>query len=73
MDPQLERQPQVDGPPDQQPGLGGLGSVQQVLGAVAAPAALGRVRAEPGIAQFLAPEGPVNEVPDGRLLRPLPR
>jgi hypothetical protein len=36
-----------------------------------APAAVRRVLAESRIAEFIAPQGPVDQVPEGGLFRPL--
>ena len=72
MDSHVERRAKVQGAPDEQAGFGGLCGVESVLGAVVATTAIGRVRTKTGIAQFLAPERPVDEIAQGWLLRPLP-
>ena len=48
-------------------------AVEPVLWAVVATLALGRVRTQARIAQFLAPNCPMHEVSKGGPLRPLPR
>ena len=72
---QLERAHQIERAPDQQSFLSALGGVQPVKRAVVAPMyiLLRRVRAQTGIAQFVAPERPVHQEPEGRIVRPLPR
>ena len=70
---EVERRAQVQSAPDEQSGFTGLRGVEFVLRAVVATATLRRVRTEAGIAQFLAPKGPMDEVAKGGLLRPLPR
>jgi hypothetical protein len=72
VDSKVERRAQVQGAPDQQSELGSLRRIELVKGAVVAPAAVVRVRTQAGVAQFVAPERPVDEVPKRRLLRPLP-
>ena len=62
VDAEVERGAQIESAPDQQSGLGGLRGVQFVQRAVLAAAAIGRIRTQAGIAQFLPPERPVDEV-----------
>jgi len=72
-DPQLQRRPKVERAPQQQTRLGGLRRVQLVERAVAAAAAIfGRVRAETGVAEFVAAKRPMNQEPQGGVFRPLP-
>ena len=72
MDPEFERRAQVESTPNEQSGLGVLCGVEFVLRAVVATATFGRVRTQAWIAQFFAPERPVDEVAQGRILGPLP-
>jgi hypothetical protein len=69
---QLQGCAEVDGAADEQAGLGGLGCIQTIERAVIAAAAVRRVRAQSRIAEFIAPEGPVDEIPEGGVFRPLP-
>ena len=71
-DTQLQCRAKIDGAADEHPRLRGLRGVQSVQRAVVATAAIRRVRAQPRITEFVAPEGPVNEIPKGGLVRPLP-
>ncbi len=71
-DAQLQCCPEIDRTTDEQTGLGRLGSIQAVKRAVITAAAVRRIRAQPRIAELIAPEGPVDEVAKGWLLRPLP-
>ena len=73
VDSQVQRRAQIESAPDEQAGFGGLRGVELVLGAVVATATIGRVRTQAGIAQFIAPERPMDEVAQGGLLGPLPR
>jgi len=72
VDSQVQRRPQFEGAPDEQTGFGSLRGVDTVAGTVVATLPLWRVRTQARIAQFLAPECPMHEVAEGRLLRPLP-
>jgi hypothetical protein len=72
VDSQVERRSQIESAPDEQSGLGGLRSVELVLGAVVATTASGRVRTQAGVAKIVPPKRPVDEVAQGGLLRPLP-
>jgi hypothetical protein len=72
VDSQVQCRAQIESAPDEQTGLGGLRGIELVLGAVVAPATIRRIRAQAGLAKFIAPERPVNEIPQGGLLRPLP-
>lgn len=69
---QLQGCAEVDGAADEETGLGGLGRIQTVERAVITAAAVRRIRAQPRIAEFVAPESPVDQVPEGGLFRPLP-
>ena len=72
-DPQLQCRPKFERPSQQQPGLGRLRRIQLVQRAVVATSTvIGSVRAQAGVAQFLAAQCPVNQEPQGGLLRPLP-
>ncbi len=72
-DTQLQRRPQVERAPQQQTRLRGLCGIQLVQRAVVAAAAIvGGVRAEAGVAEFLAAERPMNQEPQGGFFRPLP-
>ncbi len=71
-DSHVERRAEVEGAADQQAGRGVLRFVELVLGAVIAAPAFGRIRAEPGFAQFFAAERPMDEVAQGGLFGPLP-
>lgn len=72
-DPQLQGRPNFERPSQQQPGLGSLPRIQPVQRAVVTtPTFVGSVRAEAGVAQFLATQCPVNQESQGGLLRPLP-
>ena len=56
---------------DEQAGLGRLGGIQAVERAVIALATVRRIRAQPRVAEFVAPQGPVNQITEGGLLGPL--
>lgn len=72
-DAQFQRAPEVERAPDEQTGLRGLRGVELVQGAVIASATvIGGVRTQPRIAEFLAPERPMNKKPDGGFFWPLP-
>ncbi len=71
-DSHIEGRSEIEGAADQQAGRGVLRFVELVLRAVMAASALGRIRAEAGLAQFLAAERPVDEVAQGGLFGPLP-
>lgn len=70
-DTELQRRPEVDGAADEQAGLGRLGGIQAVERAVIALATVRRIRAQPRVAEFVAPQGPVNQITEGGLLGPL--
>jgi len=72
VDSQVQCCAQIESAPDEQTGLGGLRGIELVLGAVVAPAAIRRVRAQARIAQFIAPECPMDEITQGGPFRPLP-
>jgi hypothetical protein len=72
VDSQVQCRAKVQSAPDEQSGFGSLRCVELVLGAVVATATLRRIRAQAGIAQIVAPQCPMNEIPQGGLLRPLP-
>jgi hypothetical protein len=70
---QLQGSAHVQRAPHQQPRGGRLRRIELVERAVPTPATvLRRVRAQARVAQLLAPERPVHQEPDGRLVRPLP-
>lgn len=70
---QLQRRPKVYRSPYKQSRFRGLSGIQFVQRAMVAPPAFIRgIGAEAGIAQFLAAEGPMDQKPQGGLLRPLP-
>lgn len=70
---QFEGSAQVKRAPDEQSRLASLRCIQPVQRTVVTAATvIGRIRAEAGIAQFLAPERPVDQEPEGGPLRPLP-
>jgi hypothetical protein len=71
VDAQLQRHPHVERPPKKESGFAVLGFVDPVQRAVVTPLAVRCVRTELGIAQVLAPEGPVDEIAEGRVIRPL--
>jgi hypothetical protein len=72
-DAQLERRPKVERTPQQETHLRRLRRIELVQRAVVTAAAIvGSVRAEAGVAEFLAAERPVNQEPQGGFLRPLP-
>jgi len=63
-DSQLQRRPKVEGAPQQQARLRRLRRIQLVQRAVAAAAAIvGSVRAEAGVAEFVAAERPTDQKP----------
>ena len=72
VDAQVQGRAQVQSAPDEQASFGGLGGIESIERTVTATAALGRFRAQTGIAQFVAPERPMDEVTQGGLFRPLP-
>jgi hypothetical protein len=72
VDAEIERRAQFESAPDEQSGFGGLRGIELVLGAVVATTAAGRVRTQAGVAQFIAPERPMDEVAQRRILGPLP-
>ena len=72
LDSQVQRRAQIEGAPDEQTGFGSLRGVELVLGAVVATSTIGRVRTQAGFAQFVAPQGPIDEVAQGGLFGPLP-
>ena len=71
---QFQRAHQIESAPDQQALLRALGCVQPVERAVVATMAIlvRRVLAQARIAQFVAPQRPMNEESEGRIIRPLP-
>lgn len=73
LDAELQRSAQVECAADQEAGfarLRGLEFVERAM--VAAVAVLRCVRTQPWIAEFLAPQGPVDQEAEGGPLRPLP-
>ena len=75
MDGQLECAHQIERAPDKQALLRALRRIQPVERAVVATMAIlvRRVRAQAGIAQFVAPQRPMHQESEGRIIRPLPR
>ncbi len=73
-DAQLQRRPEIERAPQQQASFGGLRRIELVERAAVAAAAIVRsVWAEARVAEFVAPERPVNEEPQRGLFGPLPR
>ena len=75
MNGQFQRAQQIQSAPDEQALLSALGSVQPVERAVAAPMPflVRSVGAQARIAQFVAPQRPMHQEAEGRIIRPLPR
>ncbi len=71
-DSHIQSRAEIEGAADQQAGRGVLRFVELILGAMIAAPALGRIRAEAGLAKFLAAERPMDEVAQGGLFGPLP-
>ncbi len=72
-DAQLQRRPEVERTPQQDTNLGGLRRIKPVQRTVAAAATIvGGVGAEAGVAEFVTPQRPMNQEPQGGLFRPLP-
>ena len=71
-DAQLQRRTQIERPALELAGFRRLRGVQPIQGAMVAAGALGRIRAEPGIAQLVPPQQPVDQVAQGGQLGPLP-
>ena len=72
MDAQLQCRPKIQGAPDEQPSLGGLRHIEFVERAVVAPpAVVGRIGTQPGVAEIVAAQSPVNQESQGGLLWPL--
>jgi len=70
---QLECGAKIECPADQLARFGELRCVEPVEGTVVAAATVIRgIRTQTRIAQFLPPQGPVNQEPEGGLLGPLP-
>lgn len=73
MNAQFQRAHQIKSAPDEQSLLRALGGVQPVQRAMVAPlAVLRRIRAQAGIAEFLAAQRPMHQEPERRIIRPLP-
>ena len=74
MNGQFQRAHKIESAADQQAILGALSRIQPVERAAVATMAvlLRRVRAQAGIAQFAAPQPPMNQESEGRIIRPLP-
>jgi hypothetical protein len=73
VDAEFERTDQIECAPDYQPPVGCLDGIKLIERAVVAPGAIvGSVRAQAGLAQFLAPKRPVYEEPIRGVLRPFP-
>lgn len=71
-DAQFQRRPKVERAPQQKTCLRRLRGIQSVERAVAAAAAIvGSVRAEAGVTEFVAPQRPVNQEPQGGPFGPL--
>jgi hypothetical protein len=71
-DADLQHSHEVQRAPDQEAFLRRLGGVELVQEAVVAPVLLVRsVRAETGIAQLLAAQGPMHKEAEKRIIRPL--
>ena len=72
---QFQRAHQIESAPDEQAFLRALGDVQPVERAVVAALAflVRSVGAQARIAQFVAPQSPMHQEPEGRIIRPLPR
>jgi hypothetical protein len=64
---------QIERAADEESGLAVLRFVDLVERAVVAPLAIRSIRTEPRITEIVAPKGPVDEIAEGRLLRPLLR
>ena len=75
VDSQFKRAHQIESAPDKQAFLGALGGVQPVERAMIAAMRLllRRVRAQAGIAPFVAPQRPMHQEPEGWIIRPLSR
>lgn len=75
MNGQFQRAHQIESAPDQQAFLRALGGVQPVERAVVATMAvlLRRVWTQAGVAQFIAPQRPMHQESEGRIIRTLPR
>ena len=72
-DAQFQRRPEIERATQEQPSLGRLRGVESVERAVVTTAAIvGSVRAEAGIAEFLATQRPMNQEPQGGFFGPLP-
>ena len=72
-DAQLQRGPEIEGTPEQKPGLGILRRIELVQRAVVAAASVVRcIRAQLRVTELLAPQRPVDQESQGGLLRPLP-
>ncbi|MCZ2079665.1 MAG: hypothetical protein LC130_32245 [Bryobacterales bacterium] len=70
---EIQRRPEVERAEDEQSGFARLRRIEIVERAmVAAAAVLRRIGTQPRIAQLFAPEGPVDQEPEGGPLRPLP-
>jgi len=72
---QFQRAHQIESTPDKQTFLRALRRIQPVQRAVVATMAilLRRIRAEARVAQFVSPQRPMHQEPEGRIIRPLPR
>ena len=72
---QFQRARQIESAPDEQALLSALGGVQPVERAVAAALAVlvWSVGTQARIAQFVAPQRPMHQEAEGRIIRPLPR
>ena len=72
---QFQRAHQIESAPDKQALLRALSGVQPVKRAVVATMAVlvRRVRAQAGIAQFVASQRPMHQESEGGIIRPLPR
>lgn len=73
LDAQLQRGPEVQRPPAQQSCFGILSGIELVERAMVTPTTfVWSIRTKTGIAQLLAPQGPMNEESQGGLFGPLP-
>lgn len=72
-DAQFQRRPEIERATQEQPSLGRLRGVESVERAVVTTAAIvGSVGAEAGVAEFLAPQRPMNQKSQGGFFGPLP-
>lgn len=72
-DAELQRSPHIQSTPDQYAGLAVLRLIDSIQWAVITSRAIRRIRTKLRVAEVVTPKRPVNQVAEGRTIRPLLR